>query len=187
MPDKKVAKTEAKPEPVDVEEEEPATFDKWDHRQVKNAIDDTVKEVVKKQLGETSEECFALVDKRLWMAFFSCLLCGFACLYDYLYPYPASHYFMIGCIVPYAIIMAYLTYFMMYVEGAIILTMKKGENKFHVASKIGRFDGLYTLSISKNDANETEEEFSIGKVVTEDNQVCEDAVATIVKKLMKID
>lgn len=187
MPDKKVTKTEVKPEPVEVEEEEPATFDKWDNRQVKNAIDDAVKEVVKKQLGENSEECFALVDKRLWMAFFSCLLCGFACLYDYLYPYPASHYFMIGCIVPYAIIMAYLTYFMMYVEGAIILTMKKGENKFYVASKIGRFDGLYTLSVSKNDANENEEELSIGKVVTEDNQVCEDAVTSIVKKLMKID
>ena len=38
MPDKKVTKTEAKPEPVEVEGEEPATFDKWDNRQVKNAI-----------------------------------------------------------------------------------------------------------------------------------------------------
>lgn len=38
MPDKKVTKTEVKPEPVEVEEEEPATFDKWDNRQVKNAI-----------------------------------------------------------------------------------------------------------------------------------------------------
>ena len=118
------------------EEEEPVTFDKWDHRQVKNAIksvkngfnellvfelsfflnfdlfmficetlfiDDTVKVVIKNQLGDDSEECFALVDKRLWMAFISCLLCGIACLYDYLYPYPQSHYFMIWCIVPYAI------------------------------------------------------------------------------------
>ena len=76
---------------------------------------------------------------------------------------------------------------MMYIEGAIILTMKKGDNKFHVSSKIGRFDGLYTLSISKNDKNETEEEFSIGKVVSEDNQVCENAVADIVKKLLKED
>ena len=38
MPNKKVTKTEVKPEPVEVEEEEPATFDKWDNRQVKNAI-----------------------------------------------------------------------------------------------------------------------------------------------------
>lgn len=51
MPDKKVTKTEVKPEPVEVEEEEPATFDKWDNRQVKNAIDDAVKEVVKKTTG----------------------------------------------------------------------------------------------------------------------------------------
>ena len=83
--------------------------------------------------------------------------------------------------------MAYLTYFMMYIEGSIILTMKKGENTFHVSSKIGRYDGLYTLSISKNDKNEVEEEFSVGKVVTEDCQVCEDAVDKIVKKLMKAD
>merc|ERR1712170_77271 len=138
---------------------EEVAFDRWDHRQVKNAIDDVVEEVVKKQLGDSSEECFALVDKRLWMAFTSCLLCGIACLYDYLYPYPASHYFMIGCIVPYAIIMAYLTYFMMYIEGNIVLTMKKGENTFHVASKIGRYDGQYTLTVTKNEKNKQEETF----------------------------
>ena len=40
---------------------------------------------------------------------------------------------------------AYLTYFMMFVEKNIILTMREKEDKWHISTKMGRFDGLYSL------------------------------------------
>merc|ERR1711988_1771060 len=81
MPDKKQKKPVANTENKEEAEEEPVAFDRWDNRQVKNAIDDTVKEVVKKQLGESSEECFALVDKRLgWLFSAACFVDLLVCM-----------------------------------------------------------------------------------------------------------
>merc|ERR1712048_125560 len=167
------------------DETEVTKIDKWDHRQVKNSIDDNVKDAVREELIDC-EECFKLIDKRLWLAFISCLLCGICCGYDYLYPYPKSHYFMIACIIPYGIVVAYLTYFMMYVESNIIITMANTEAdyKYHISTEMGKFDGLYKLTISYKDIT-LDDKFCVGNVVQEDSQVSYEAVLEKVKGLIE--
>jgi len=180
-----MAKTkEQSPAPEEQEAEEVQTpkMDKWDHRQTKNAIDDQVKDAIRYELADC-EECYKLVDRRLWLAFISCLLCGACCLYDYLYPYPKSHNFMVSCLVPYAIVVSYLTYFMMYVEGNIIISMKGDKQMYHISSSMGRFDGEYKLTLSLN-GNALDDKFCIGQVITEDCNVSEEAVSKRVVALV---
>jgi len=170
------------------EEETPeiTKIDKWDHRQVKNSIDDSVKDAIREELIDC-EECYKLIDTRLWLAFISCVLCGICCLYDYMHPYPKSHYFMISCIVPYGLIVTYLTYFMMYVEGNIIISMAGDDYKYHVSTDMGKFDGIYKLTIAFNGIS-LDEKFCIGNVVCEDSQVSYPAVLKKVQDLInKID
>ena len=73
--------------------------------------------------------------------------------------------------------------------GAKAIAVVSSNDKFKMCEDLGAV-GVINRKDFPNlpyKKNETEEEFSIGKVVTEDNQVCEDAVADIVKKLLKED
>ena len=63
--------------------EEPKIIDKWDHRQVKNGLDEAVKKAVSELFPEATED-FYLIDTRNWLCLVCCILCLAACGYDYL-------------------------------------------------------------------------------------------------------
>ena len=173
-------------EPEAKEEEEPKTIDKWDYRQVKNGLDEAIKTSISEIFPE-AEESFKLIDTRLYLCAICCIICAAACAYDYKFPYPESHNVLILCVIPYGILFAFLSYFMMYVEGNILCVYKDkdGKNKWSIATFMPKYDPVFQIELVKNDKITEEINFSIGDVIDEDGLVLNDLVLKKVKGLVE--
>lgn len=172
------------------ETEEPKIIDKWDQRQVKNALDEAVK-LALSELFPESEENFKLIDTRLWLCFCCVVLSAICWTYDIFYPYPLSHDFMLKCVIPYFIMFLYLSYHMTRVEGDIICVYTnkistKKTDKWEIATRMGKYDPFYEIELVKNQNKSVEDKFSIGEVIDEDGIVWEENVLDKVKKLVKV-
>lgn len=187
-----MAKTDTKDTKDEVEE--PKYIDKWDHRQVKNALDEAVKSSLH-QIFPDAEEDFKLIDTRLWLCAICCVLSAVAWIYDWYHPYPKSHYFLLACVIPYGIFFAYLSYFMLYIEGDILCCYKnKNKNNksdsWFIATKLPKYDPNYDLTVAKNSKikgkNFVNEKFCIGSFIDEDGLVYEEIVLEKLKKLVEV-
>merc|ERR1712087_841999 len=167
------------------EQEEPKPIDKWDYRQVKNGLDESIKTAISKIFPE-AEESYKLIDTRLYLCAICCIICAAACAYDYKHPYPESHNFLIICVVPYGILFAYLSYFMMYVEGNILCVYKTSSDKqtWSIATFMPKYDPTFQVELVKNGKTAEEISFSIGDVIDEDGLILDDLVLNKVQSLV---
>jgi len=166
------------------EVEEPKPIDKWDYRQVKNGLDESIKNAISNIFPE-AEESYKLIDTRLYLCAICCIICAVACAYDYKHPYPESHDVLILCVVPYGILFAYLSYFMMYVEGNILCVYKTSNKQtWSIATFMPKYDPTFQVELVKNEKTAEEISFSIGDVIDEDGVILDDLVVNKVQSLV---
>jgi len=154
-----------------MELEEPIKVDKWDQNSVRIALDDAAKKVL---LNLGYEENFRLIDKRLAICTLAVVAAGFALVYDWLYPFPASRNVIIFCVVSYAFLMGVLTIYMNYCEKSIFLIAHEKDPigtepdvVWTLSSSMLKYDQYYTLNIERSSANESVRLSSVRKSVGE--------------------
>ncbi|KAF6027720.1 hypothetical protein EB796_013970 [Bugula neritina] len=101
----------------DKDEHKPAKVDKWDANAVKNALDDAVKKVMKDDFKCVEDH--SLMNGRLFLSLIGVMFAGYAVLWDWFYPYPASRTVLIVCAVSYFIVSGILTLYIMFKEKGI--------------------------------------------------------------------
>ncbi|XP_065193122.1 signal peptidase complex subunit 2-like [Sycon ciliatum] len=148
----KSKRSQAKGEAPPKEEDTTIEIDRWDSSAVRNLLDDTARKVLTEDLGVTED--YRNVDIRLGLACAGCGAAGFALVFDYFIPYPASHAVLISCVTSYFVLMGILSLFYMFVQknnfffGSSVDTDKKTVHQWRLMSDLRRFSPDYMLSMA---------------------------------------
>jgi len=176
-------------------EKEATKVSKWDAAAVKNALDDAVKEVMKNKLA--FPECHKLMDGRLLICSVAVAAAMFALLWDFLNPFPKSKPVLIICASTYFLLMGVLTLYTTYKEkGIFYVAIQKDptgldpDSRWEVASKMGKYDDIYNLSMSFTDgktsqSRDTEVEKSVADFIDVNGVICVDKLEPVVMKMQK--
>eukprot|EP00794_Sanderia_malayensis_P016110 gene16110-17733_t len=81
------------------DKDKPIKVQKWDGNAVKNALDDAIRKIFTEEFGY--EESHHYIDIRLAISTIGCIIALSALAYDYMFPYPASKYVVISCVLTY--------------------------------------------------------------------------------------
>lgn len=154
--DKNKQKSEDNAGPTKMKFDNPVPINKWNASAIKYALDDTIKKVAKEEFGFV--ENFSLMDQRLAICTVACSFSGFALIYDYLNPFPASRTVLAGCAICYFIMMGVLTLFTMYKEDSItMVALEKDEagvgpdNVWTYRTSMSKYSDVYGLKVTFQD------------------------------------
>ncbi|XP_003746788.1 probable signal peptidase complex subunit 2 [Galendromus occidentalis] len=133
--------------------QEPVKVEKWDGAAVRNALDDEIRQILTKEYKY--EENFQLPDGRLFISLLAVGAAGWALLWDWWHPFPASREVLVLCVVSYFLLMGALTLYTKFIEkGVFVVAKKKDEvglepaKVFKARSQLERFDDIYKLELS---------------------------------------
>ncbi|EEB12041.1 microsomal signal peptidase 25 kD subunit, putative [Pediculus humanus corporis] len=166
---------------------------KWDGSACKNALDDTVKEILTKKFNYV--ETFGLIDIRLCLCGVAVGVALFALLWDQLYPFPLSRSVLAVCVSTYFIVTGILTLYTSYVEKGIfaVTVQKNGKNSgsdniWEASSYMKKFDDKYNLLLILKDGKsgsirEAVSCKSVSQYIDENGTVIYDLVEVEVSKL----
>lgn len=136
--------------------DEEIKVEKWDGNGLKHALDDAVRRVFIDELKYVEKNTY--VDIRLLLSFLGVGVAGYALLYDFLHPFPASKWVLLFCVVSYFILMTILTGFMTFIEKNIILLASQREtsgldpdSSWKIQTTLKRFDHDYVIEMIKID------------------------------------
>eukprot|EP00795_Rhopilema_esculentum_P010527 gene10527-19254_t len=176
-----------------LDSEKPRIVNKWDGNAIKNALDDVVRKFFTETLG--FEESHAYIDIRLALSGAGCAIALSALAYDYLFPYPASKYVVLTCVITYFILMSILTVFTGMVEkNYILVAMEKDKagldpsNTWKIGTTLQRFDHMFNLTIEYQDGKtkeiqEVDLKQSVSKWIDEDGLLLANAFESDIKNL----
>lgn len=99
------------------------SVDKWDGAAVRNALDDEIRQILTKEYKY--EESFSLPDGRLLISLLAVGAAGWALLWDWWYPFPASRPVLVLCVFSYFILVGLLTLYTKYIENGVFVVAKK--------------------------------------------------------------
>jgi len=124
--------------------DKPVVVENYDKVAVKNGLDDMLRSqfTSKYQVKET----FVTRDTRLVICFVACLFSGFACLWDYLHPFPESKMVLAVCSLSYFTITGLLYIWEWCVEKGTFFEGEISGGKMKLSSFIPRYSGNYTLT-----------------------------------------
>lgn len=137
--------------PSDVDNEtERIVIDRWDASAVKNTLDDAAKDFL---ISKNVEEDNKYADFRLVMAVAACVFAVVALVMDYFFPYPKSHYMLMGCAGLYFVLMGLQTVFLILFQKNYFFfgTSPSGKGvtlKWKLASELHRIDNEYKLEVT---------------------------------------
>ncbi|XP_066923754.1 signal peptidase complex subunit 2-like [Clytia hemisphaerica] len=130
--------------------------EKWDGNALKHALDDAVRKIFTDDLKYIEKNTY--VDVRLLLSFLGVAVAGYALIYDFLNPFPASKWVLAFCVISYFIFMTILTGFMTFVEKNIILlaTQKEAsgldpDSTWTIQTSLKRFDDEFLIEMIKDD------------------------------------
>ena len=104
---------------------------------------------------------------------------------SHLHPYPLSHNFLLSMVLPYGLVFAYVSYFMLYVEGNTLCCYKNNSDKWTVATSMEKYDPTFYIDLKKNTKKSVEMNFSIGDVIDEDGMILDELVLKKVQGMIK--
>jgi len=129
-----------------------AKVDVWDSAATKNALDDAIKKVMTDDFN--CDEDHSLMNGRLVLSAIGVGFAGYACLWDYLHPFPESRPVLIICACSYFVLMGILTLYIMYKEkGIFYIGLEKDKagvdppNVWTFTSEQKKYDDIFELSI----------------------------------------
>lgn len=99
------------------------SVEKWDGAAVRNALDDEIRQILTKDYKY--EENFVLPDGRLLISLLAVGAAGWALLWDWWYPFPASRPILILCVAFYFLLMGLLTAYTKFIEKGVFVVAKK--------------------------------------------------------------
>jgi len=166
---------------------------KWDAVAVKNALDDSIREVMTKKLPYA--ENHSLMDGRLVICGLAVGIAMFALAWDFLHPFPKSKPILICCVGGYFFLMGVLTLYTTFKEkGIFCVVMQKDpagldpDSKWEVASKMKKFDDEYEVSLSVEDGKSgasrtTSFNRSVADFIDENGVICQDIIDSVIMKM----
>ncbi|KAI3388095.1 hypothetical protein SNEBB_000547 [Seison nebaliae] len=129
----------------DEDEKKEIKVEKWDINSVKNGFDDSLRKYME-ELGWKENHFY--LDIRLGFSLISVIVAGFALAYDQLYPYPQSSLILTVCPLTYLLLMAMMTYYLLYIDKGTVFYGKEKDTTIRLQSKVKKFVPIYNLTLT---------------------------------------